>query len=361
MSRGAVRFCINRRQSYVRLPAPRRRGRAAGDDRFRLSAVPRRCTMATPQRDRRSRREAPLPDGLRDAVGRADRPAGERSNGSLGRPATLTLSTLLGLASTSYDSNSRFHRRSRLFERRLHVGGTDSAGAQPTTPVTNCSCCTSASRGTSMPDAVAADARSGCSAHFGVAPAIVFPNYVWELCSTGFAPDVQCIGMCHADSEEQYYHPLTWYESLISHFIGVSPECHENLRRRFAFRGDEISLLPYGIPVSPALKRDYQVAPIRIVYAGRVTQLQKRVWDFIPFVQQLKAAGVDFTLLTSLARGDQRSALQEAAGVALSRRMRSIPRASSPPRDGGDLAVARRFCANLGFRGDERQHARGDG
>src|SRR5689334_9444481 len=54
------------------------------------------------------------------------------------------------------------------------------------------------------------------------APAIVFPNYVWQLFLTGFSPGVRCIGMCHADSEEQYYLPLTWYEALISQFIGVS-------------------------------------------------------------------------------------------------------------------------------------------
>jgi glycosyltransferase involved in cell wall biosynthesis len=142
------------------------------------------------------------------------------------------------------------------------------------------------------------------------APAIVIPNYVWELCLTGFSPGVRCIGMCHADSEEQYYHPLNWYESLISQFIAVSPEIRDNLSQKFASRANDVALLPYGIPVAPTLSRDYRTDPIRLIYAGRVTQLQKRVWDFIPLVEGLLNANVDF-VFDVVGDGDQRQPLEE--------------------------------------------------
>src|SRR5262249_5189777 len=93
---------------------------------------------------------------------------------------------------------------------------------------------------------------------------------------------------------KQYYRPLSWYEPLISQFIGVSPECATNIQNRLPFRASDVATLPYGIPVPRTIRRDYQTNPVRIVYAGRVTQLQKRVMDFVPLVEFLSTLGVRF-------------------------------------------------------------------
>ena len=77
-----------------------------------------------------------------------------------------------------------------------------------------------------------------------LAPLILLPNYMWELYLAGFEPGVSCIGMCHADSDEQYYRPLGWYEPTISQFIAVSPECSERLRERLPCRSEDITTLP---------------------------------------------------------------------------------------------------------------------
>jgi glycosyltransferase involved in cell wall biosynthesis len=144
-----------------------------------------------------------------------------------------------------------------------------------------------------------------------MAPAILVPNYLWELYLAGFEPNVSCLGMCHADSDEQYYGPLSWYEPMISQFIAVSRECAGRLTQRIPLRAEHVTMLPYGIRVPRELNRDYITDPLRLVYAGRVTQLQKRVWDFMPLVEQLVKARVHF-VFDVIGEGDQFAPLLEA-------------------------------------------------
>lgn len=132
-----------------------------------------------------------------------------------------------------------------------------------------------------------------------LAPAIVIPNYVldvYDICADAIAAghDLRCIGMCHADSETEYYTPLAAYEPLIAHFVAVSEQCGRTLSQRIPHRKDDITVLPYGIPVPETLERRYQTDPIRLVYAGRIAQLQKRVMDFVPLVENLSENGTDF-------------------------------------------------------------------
>jgi glycosyltransferase involved in cell wall biosynthesis len=155
-------------------------------------------------------------------------------------------------------------------------------------------------------------AESTYAAHHAVrklAPAIVFPNYMWELFLVAFEPGIHCVGMCHADSEEQYYRPLTWYEPFVSKFIAVSRECTARLAECLPHRASEITTMPYGIYMPSKLSRNYQVDPLRLIYAGRVTQLQKRVRDFVPLVENLLAVKVPF-VFDIVGDGDELEPLQ---------------------------------------------------
>ncbi len=143
-----------------------------------------------------------------------------------------------------------------------------------------------------------------------MSPAIVIPNYVWSLFLTAFEPGVRCVGMCHADSDNQYYRPLSWYEPLISKYIAVSRECDERLKQYVACRAPDITTLPYGVCVPAALHRNYRTKPLRIIYAGRVTQPQKRVWDFIPLVEHLRRSKVPF-VFDIVGQGDEFEPLQQ--------------------------------------------------
>lgn len=132
------------------------------------------------------------------------------------------------------------------------------------------------------------------------APAIVVPNFIWpvfDVCASLLDEGVplRCIGFCRADSDAEYYHPLAWYEPLITRFAAVSPECAERLALRLEKRRDDIAVMPTGIVVPPTLERTYQTAPLRMVYGGRIVQQQKRVLDFVPLVEALLARGCDFT------------------------------------------------------------------
>jgi glycosyltransferase involved in cell wall biosynthesis len=144
----------------------------------------------------------------------------------------------------------------------------------------------------------------------GLAPVIVLPNYFWELFQLGLDRNVFCIGMCHSDNDEEYYRPLSWYEPCVTKFIAVSAECAQRLSQRMPFRAHDITTLPYGVFVPSALRRNYQCEPLRIVYAGRVTARQKRVWDFIPLVDCLVKAQVPFEF-DIIGDGDAFAALKD--------------------------------------------------
>ncbi len=127
-----------------------------------------------------------------------------------------------------------------------------------------------------------------------LAPAVVVPNYIWHIFSGAVHKDLRFIGFCHADSEKEYYKPLKHHEPSISQFIAVSPECANRLAGWIPHRVDDITVRPYGVLVPDILERSYQTKPIRLVYGGRIMQEQKRVFDFIPFVQNLLKNEVDF-------------------------------------------------------------------
>jgi glycosyltransferase involved in cell wall biosynthesis/predicted O-methyltransferase YrrM len=129
----------------------------------------------------------------------------------------------------------------------------------------------------------------------GLAPAILVPNYVWDLHLANADPGIGCLGMCHCHSADEYYLPLSWYESTISHFIAVSEQCGRELSERLPFRANDITTLPYGVHVPSELHRNYETAPLRMIYAGRLVQPQKRVGDFVPLVAQLLQAQIPFT------------------------------------------------------------------
>lgn len=154
-------------------------------------------------------------------------------------------------------------------------------------------------------------------------PAIVIPNYRWwifdiaaKLISEGC--DLKCIGYCHADSEKEYYASLTHYAPVISQFVAVSTQCSDELSTRLPARRGEMTVLPCGITVPKAFNRSYQTQPIRLVYAGRVVQHQKRVLDLIPLVALLRQAKTHFKL-TIVGEGDQLEMLRDVLSVDLYR------------------------------------------
>ena len=164
-----------------------------------------------------------------------------------------------------------------------------------------------------------------------LAPAIVVPNYMWSLFLAGFEAGIRCVGMCHSDSPSEYYLPLSWYEPLIDKYIAVSQECDRRLKQYVAHRSADVTTLPYGVNVPGVLSRDYQTTPLRLIYAGRVTQPQKRVWDFLPLVEHLLRARVPFEF-TIVGEGDEFGPLQQIFAHACQQQTCIFTRGCSTPR-----------------------------
>ncbi|MBW2244661.1 MAG: glycosyltransferase family 4 protein [Deltaproteobacteria bacterium] len=108
------------------------------------------------------------------------------------------------------------------------------------------------------------------------------------------------VSVLHSDTFDEYYRHVEAFQPFTHHFISVSPTVHRNTRNELARLGsdhrDHCSLLPYGVRLPEARPRRYQAAPIRLAYAGRMVQHQKRIFDFVPLVERLVARGVDFEL-----------------------------------------------------------------
>jgi glycosyltransferase involved in cell wall biosynthesis len=137
----------------------------------------------------------------------------------------------------------------------------------------------------------------------GWLPACIIPNCCRELhamCAQWIQKDpkqLRLIGMCHSD-EDHYYSLLSWYESIIHRFVAVSDTCAEKLRRLLPHRAADVVLRPYGIQVPRALQRGYSATgqPLQLLYAGRIVQLQKRVFDLLGLAELLSARNIDFRL-----------------------------------------------------------------
>ena len=174
----------------------------------------------------------------------------------------------------------------------------------------------------------AAEARTVLA---GYPEAIVIPNFVWDLFPVCAALNseghrLRCIGFCRADSAEEYYAPLRWYAPMVAQFAAVSPACTAALAQHLDLPPEAIHTLPTGVHVPPALERNWQTDPIRIAYGGRIVQAQKRVLDFVPLVEALRARDVDFRFDIAGA-GQQLDELKGAMAAAdREKRVQFVPR-----------------------------------
>jgi glycosyltransferase involved in cell wall biosynthesis len=99
------------------------------------------------------------------------------------------------------------------------------------------------------------------------------------------------IYMLHGDTE-YYYDLAVRHDPIVHAFIAYSQRMYAELMRRLPHRADTIFHLPYGIPLPPAVRRPGS-GPLRAVYAGRVEQQQKGVFDLPEIDRLLRAQGID--------------------------------------------------------------------
>jgi glycosyltransferase involved in cell wall biosynthesis len=133
-------------------------------------------------------------------------------------------------------------------------------------------------------------------------PATLIPNYSYmsyAICAQlaqAYPDQIRVLGMCHTD-QAYYYDLLDYYEPIIDTFVGVSAEISERLRAMFPQRYGDIQTRAYAVQESQLGRRKFHTSgPIRLLYAGRLIEFQKRISDLIELANLLVARGVDFEL-----------------------------------------------------------------
>ncbi|HEY2531068.1 MAG TPA: glycosyltransferase family 4 protein [Xanthobacteraceae bacterium] len=135
-------------------------------------------------------------------------------------------------------------------------------------------------------DAIINAIRGFLPAYLAVKAKIFVPNWSWgtygtvSLMSLDEACDMRVIAFAHSD-EDHYYELLTYYEPIISKFVGVSETICQRLRCLLPSRLNDICKLVYPVAVRNESRRPDHKKPLTITYAGRILQRQKRILDLI--------------------------------------------------------------------------------
>jgi glycosyltransferase involved in cell wall biosynthesis len=115
---------------------------------------------------------------------------------------------------------------------------------------------------------------------------IFIPNWSWgtygtvSLMSLNEDCDMRVIAVAHSD-QDHYYKLLTYYEPIISKFVGVSDKICQRLRCLLPSRLNDICKLMYPVAVLNESRKPDHKKTLTITYAGRIQQQQKRILDLI--------------------------------------------------------------------------------
>jgi glycosyltransferase involved in cell wall biosynthesis len=122
---------------------------------------------------------------------------------------------------------------------------------------------------------------------------IFIPNWSWgtygttaSLMSLNEACDMRVIAFAHSD-QDHYYELLSYYEPIISKFVGVSETICQRLRYLLPSRLNDIYKLQSPVAVRTESRRRDHEKPLTITYGGRVQQRHKRILDLIALVDLL--------------------------------------------------------------------------
>lgn len=148
------------------------------------------------------------------------------------------------------------------------------------------------------------------------APCVYLPNHdvMHSVIAPRLSTRVGIVGIAHSDDAQHYEHArrlAPWWNAL----VGVSGKVVERLRGIPELAEAHIERIAYGVeaptPEEAMRRRDATGevgGPLRIVYAGRLEERQKRVGDLLSVAQRLRVRGVRFTL-TIAGEGSARAAL----------------------------------------------------
>ncbi|MBN2561962.1 MAG: glycosyltransferase [Phycisphaerae bacterium] len=171
------------------------------------------------------------------------------------------------------------------------------------------------------PSLTARTARQDClRVYRELLPTILLPSVLAEsyaiaaALATVYADGIRVAGWNHSDNPYDYA-CLGYYEPIIHRYVVNTIQCEHQLRDRLPTRCEEITHIPHGVRIPPAVERRSLVGRgIRLVYAGRMEQLVKRVMDLVRLAELLHERGIRFEMAL-IGDGPQSVQLDRAARV----------------------------------------------
>lgn len=147
--------------------------------------------------------------------------------------------------------------------------------------------------------------------HYGITAYLAAANLLRLGCNY---QQVRIISVVHSD-EPWYYSAAVQFEGMICKYICVSQSIAARLMQLLPHRSNDIFVLVYSLlPHFETRVHDSESKTIRIAYAGRYVQKQKRILDFVTFADTLLARNVDFRLDMYGSGVDERSLRELATG-----------------------------------------------
>jgi len=108
-------------------------------------------------------------------------------------------------------------------------------------------------------------------------------------------PSIATVAVAHTDSET-YYIPIRHYHSFLTRVIGVSPEICDNFKLYCNVKAEQLEWIPYGVTINTIVPQTSDDSTLRLIYAGRVVEEQKRISDIIAITIQLEKEQLKYKL-----------------------------------------------------------------
>jgi len=144
-------------------------------------------------------------------------------------------------------------------------------------------------------------------------PCIYLPNYdCGHSCISPVLPDdVKIIGIVHSD-DPWHYEQVSRLGKYWNSIVGVSDTVTESIKELDYSYQNRLYTIPNGItvPELPPIKNYKPNSTIKIVYSGRLSQVQKRILDLTKICDELNHQGIPFEL-TLIGDGPERNKLEE--------------------------------------------------
>jgi glycosyltransferase involved in cell wall biosynthesis len=155
-----------------------------------------------------------------------------------------------------------------------------------------------------------------------LAPCIYIPNY--DFIHSSVCPQlserVRIVGIVHSDDPQHYEHVvrLGRFRNAI---VAVSQTIAAQTVALDPSLVARTSVIPYGVEVAGALPERRQESVLRMLYAGRLVQYQKRILDLPRIVRVLVDRGVPVQLSIAGGGSDQGTFMEECVALKVRQRI----------------------------------------